>query len=117
MKKLKDIRERQANYEIIDTYWGIDRLIVDAQGDKDKAKYGDALLKEWAEKLSMEYGKGYKYANITRFRQFYLAFPNFAALRRNLNWTIIKTILSIKDENKRNYYINYSNIRRFTNFI
>ena len=41
-----------------------------------------------------------------RFRQFYLAFPFVAPLGQQLSWTIIRTILPIKDENKRNYYIN-----------
>lgn len=41
-----------------------------------------------------------------RFRQFYLCFPILGPLGPILNWTIIKLILPIKDENKRNYYIN-----------
>ena len=79
---------------------------MEAQGGKDKAKYGNELLKKWAEKLIKEYGKGYDYSNLRRFRQFFLEFPNCGALRHNLSWTIIRTILPIKDENKRNYYIN-----------
>lgn len=102
----KAIRERQANNEITEAYWNIGKLIVGAQGGKEKSKYGDALLKEWSEKLSKEYGKGYNYSNMRRFRQFYLTFSNCAPVERNLTWTLIKTILPIKDEKKRNYYIN-----------
>ena len=68
----KTIRKRQANYELVDAYWNIGKLVVDAQGGKAKSKYGDALLKEWSEKLSKEYGKGYDYSNLRRFRQFEL---------------------------------------------
>lgn len=50
----KEIRERQANYELVDAYWNIGKLIVDAQGGKEKSKYGDALLKVWSKKLSKE---------------------------------------------------------------
>ena len=53
----KEIRERQINYERVDAYWNIGKLIVDAQGGKEKNKYGDKLLKEWSEKLTQEYGK------------------------------------------------------------
>ena len=81
----KAIRERQANAELVDAYWNIGRLIVDAQGGKDKAKYGDALLKEWANKLSMEYGKGYDYSNLARFRKFYLCFLICAPVERKLS--------------------------------
>lgn len=102
----KAIRERQANNEITEAYWNIGKLIVDAQGGKEKSKYGDKLLKEWSEKLSKEYGKGYDYTNLSRFRQLYLYFPIIGPVGQQLNWTIIRTILPIKEENKRNYYIN-----------
>lgn len=102
----KAIRERQANNEITEAYWNIGKLIIDAQGGKEKSKYGDKLLKEWSEKLSKEYGKGYDYTNLSRFRQLYLYFPIIGPVGQQLNWTIIRTILPIKDENKRNYYIN-----------
>ena len=100
------IREANANYELVDSYWNIGKLIVDAQGGKEKSKYGDKLLKEWSEKLTHEYCKGYDYSNLKRFRQFYLIFANWGAVRHKLNWTIIRALLLTKGENKRNYYIN-----------
>ena len=96
----------KANKEITEAYWNIGKLIIKAQGGKEKSKYGDALLKEWSNRLSQEYGKGYDYSNMRRFRQFYLIFPNCGAVRHSLSWTIIRTLLPIKEENKRNYYIN-----------
>ncbi len=102
----KVIREKQTNYELVNAYWNIGKLIVEAQGGKEKSKYGDKLLKEWSEKLTQEYGKGYDYTNLSRFRQLYLYFPIIGPVGQQLNWTIIRTILPIKDENKRNYYIN-----------
>ena len=81
----KSIRESNANRELVECYWNVGRLIVEAQGGKEKAKYGNSLLKKWAEKLTKEYGKGYTYANLARFRQFYLCFPIFAAVRRIFN--------------------------------
>ena len=66
----KAIRETSANRELVECYWNVGRLIVEAQGGKDKAKYGDELIKEWSEKLTKEYGKGYDYSNLKRFRQF-----------------------------------------------
>ena len=105
----KTIRKRQANYELVDAYWNIGKLVVDAQGGKAKSKYGDALLKEWSEKLSKEYGKGYDYSNLRRFRQFYLTFSICGTVCRNLSWSVIKILLPIKDTNKRNYYYNLCN--------
>mgnify|MGYP002775832525 CR=1 FL=1 len=40
------IREANANYELVDSYWNIGKLIVDAQGGKEKAKYGNKLVRE-----------------------------------------------------------------------
>ena len=102
----KVIREKQANKELTEAYWNIGKLIVDAQDGKEKAKYGDELLKEWSKKLSLKYGKGYNLTNLKRFRQFFLTFPIYGTVINQLNWTIIKTLLPLKNENKRNYYIN-----------
>lgn len=103
----KAIRNRQANKELVDTYWNIGKLIIDAQGGKDKAKYGDTLLKKWSNELSLKYGKGYNYTNMKRFRQFFFSFPLCEVA--NLSWSQIRILLPIKDENKRNYYINMCN--------
>ena len=102
----KSIREAKANRELVECYWNVGRLIVEAQGGKEKAKYGNELIKKWAEKLTKEYGKGYDYTNLSRFRQLYLYFPIGGPLAHQLTWTNICKILPIKDENKRNYYIN-----------
>lgn len=102
----KSIREANANRELVECYWNVGRLIVEAQGGKDKAKYGNELLKKWAEKLIKEYGKGYDYTNLSRFRQLYLYFPIVGPVAQQLTWTNICKILPIKDVNKRNYYIN-----------
>lgn len=100
------IREANANKELVDCYWNVGRLLVEAQGGKEKAKYGNELIKKWADTLSKEYGKGYNYTNLSRFRQFYLAFPIVDTVCPQLSWSIIRTLLPIVDLNKRNYYIN-----------
>ena len=102
----RTIREANANKELVDCYWNVGRLLVEAQGGKEKAKYGNELIKKWADTLSKEYGKGYNYTNLSRFRQFYLAFPIVDTVCPQLSWSIIRTLLPIVDTNKRNYYIN-----------
>lgn len=97
-------RIEEENDKVI-TYWHIGRLIVEAQGGEKRAKYGNELIKEWSLKLSQKYGNGYDATNLRKFRQFYLLFQNCAAVRR-VSWTNIKMLLKIKDNSKRNYYIN-----------
>ncbi len=64
------------------------------------------MIKEYSVKLVNEYGKGFDYKNLFRMRQLYLAFPKVATVWRELSWSIFREILPIKDENKRNYYLN-----------
>ena len=89
----------------LSTYYEIGRIIIDAQGGEARAKYGNSLIKEWSRELTLLYGKGYDISNLKRMRQFYLTFQKGAPLG-HLSWTHYKYILPIKEESKRNYYIN-----------
>ena len=108
IKKLevnKKTRILQDNRETLNTYWEIGRLIVEAQGGEKRAKYGDNLIKEWSNKLIV-YGKNYKMTSLKYYRLFYLMFRNGQPLADQLIWSHYQELLPIKDENKRNYYIN-----------
>ena len=98
-------RKLEANYSLVETYWNVGRLIVEAQGGLNRAKYGNELIKKWSKRLTELYGKGYDATNLKRFRQFYLEFEKSGAVRHHLAWTHYRKLLPIKDENKRNYYI------------
>ena len=94
------------NKDLVNNYFEIGRLLVEAQGGEERAKYGNELIKEWSIELVRLFGKGYDYTNLCRFRQFYVSFKNIGALRQYLTWTNIRLLLPIKNINKRNYYIN-----------
>ncbi len=102
----KRVRKLEENYSLVETYWHIGKIIVEAQGGSTRAKYGNELIKKWSIKLTELYGKGYDASNLKRFRQFYLVFRKDGAVRHQLSWTHIRQLLPIKDENKRNYFIN-----------
>ena len=93
---------------ILNTYFEIGRLIVEAQGGEDRAKYGNGLIKQWSMELTNLYGRGYDISNLKRMRQLYLTFEKGATMWHQLSWSHLKYILSIRDRNKRNYYINIS---------
>ena len=88
------------------TYYEIGKLIVEAQGGESRAKYGNGLIKGWSKELTSLYGKGYDYTNLSRMRKLYLVFENVGAVTQQLTWTNLSIILPIKEESKRNYYIN-----------
>ena len=102
-KKANALRD---NSSTLQTYWNIGKLIVEAQGGEKRAKYGNSLIKEWGKKLSEKYGKGYDSSYLAKMRLFYLDFPILDSLSPKLTWTHYRTILTIKNENERNYYIN-----------
>ena len=96
------------NNSILTTYFEIGRLIVEAQGGKTRAKYGNGLIKEWSKELTNQYGKGYDYTNLSRMRQLYLTFEKVGTVSQQLTWSHYYVVLSIKKEQERNYYINVS---------
>ena len=108
IKKLevnKRTRVLQDNREALNIYWEIGRLIVEAQGGKERAKYGNEVIKRWSLKLSNIYGNNYTDRNLRKMRQFYLIFLNRPPVGA-ISWSHYRELLPIKDENKRNYYIN-----------
>lgn len=102
-KKARILEENQSTLE---NYWNIGRILVEAQGGSEHAKYGNGLIKEWSEKYTKKYGKGYSASNLKYMRQFYLLFPNRHPMGDQLSWSHYRILFPIKEENKRNYYIN-----------
>lgn len=69
-------------------YWEIGQLIVEGeQKGETRAAYGKNVLKNLASQLTLGFGKGFEYTNLTNMRNFYLAFPKFDAVRQELSWT------------------------------
>ena len=101
----KRARKIEEENDTVTTYWNVGKLIVEAQGGSKRAKYGNKLIKKWSVKLTELYGKGYDYTNLSRFRKFYLSFPILGPVAQ-VSWTNIIKLIPIKDEAKRNYYIN-----------
>ena len=94
------------NTTLLFTYWNIGKKIIEYQGGKEKAKYGDKFIERLSKELTNEYGKGFTISNLKRMRQFYLCFEKGATVRRQLSWSHYKYIIPIKNPNARTYYIN-----------
>ena len=63
------------NFAMVEAYWEIGRSIVEEQGGKERAEYGEALLQGLAERLTADFGKGFDARELRKMRQFYLSFP------------------------------------------
>ena len=99
-------QEISMNNHTLLTYFNVGKLIVEAQGGEKRARYGDSLIKQYSKKLTLEFGKGYNYTNLKNMRQLYLAFQKGRSVCDQLSWSHYRYILPIKNESKRNYYIN-----------
>jgi len=87
------------------TCWEVGRHIVEfEQGGKTRAEYGAGLLVQVATRLTAEFGSGFDQRNLRNMRAFYQAFPNWNALRPNLNWTHYRLLLRLDDPHAREWY-------------
>ena len=94
------------NKDLVNNYFEIGKLLIEAQGGEEHDTYGNKLIKTWSVKLTEKFGKGYDASNLRRFRQFYSEFKMCGTVCHTLTWSNIRILLPIKNENKRNYYIN-----------
>ena len=97
---------RSVNAERVVMYWQIGKVIFEEeQQGKDRAEYGKYLLKSISKELQPLFGSGFSVRQLERYRQFYRTFPIASALRTQLNWTHYKTLISIKNQDKRTFYM------------
>ena len=104
------VRYIEDNHEKLLTNWTIGKLLVEAQGGLNRAKYGDGLINKWAIELEKNYGINYSKRNLMFYRTFYSLFPNVNTLCSHLSWSHYRYLLPIKNESERNYYINNVNL-------
>ncbi len=99
------VKDYTKNRVMLENYYEIGRLIVEAQGGETRAKYGDGLIKEYSRKLTEELDKNYSVTSLKYMRKFYL-FQKGQPLADQLTWSHYQEILSLKDPDQINYYIN-----------
>lgn len=93
-----------ANTAMVQAYWNVGRLIVEAQGGSERAAYGNRLIDEVSKRLTQEFGKGFTATNLKYMRLFYEAFPIRHALRDELSWTHYRLLTKVNNPKAREYY-------------
>ena len=97
---------RSVDTERVLMYWQIGKVILEEeQQGKERAGYGEFLIKSLANELEPQFGSAFSYRQLNLFRQFYRTFPIVNALRSQLSWTHYRTLIRIENENKREFYI------------
>ena len=110
----RKVREYKSNQKDLESYYNVGKLLVEAQGGEERAKYGDGLIKEYSKRLTTELGKGYSTRMLKRMRLFYLLIQKgtpLAAQFKNINmtWSNVCEIMQLKNSEKMKYYLELSN--------
>lgn len=103
-KRVKDYSKNK--YEL-QSYLEVGRLLVEAQGGEERAKYGNKLIKEYSERLTNELGKGYGISTLKDMRNFYLFQKSHAVhgLSEKISWNHYKLLFKLKSSEEIQYYI------------
>jgi len=85
------------------TYFETGKLLYEAG-----SKYGEDIIGKYSKKLIKEVGKQYSERTLRRMRQLYTMFDNekWSPMVTKLTWSHYIVLMSIKDINEINYYLN-----------
>ena len=105
----RDHAVRAVDSTMVEAYWQVGRRIVEEeQGGAATATYGKRLLPELSRSLTAEFGRGFSYANLRNFRQFYLVYPDSEicyTLCSKLRWSHNRLIMRESDPEAPHYYL------------
>lgn len=89
-------------------YWTVGWRIKSEVLNHKRAEYGKEIIKSLAKKLTLEYGKGWSDKQLRHCLRIAETFGEkeiVYALSRELSWTHLRTLIYIKDDLKREFYI------------
>lgn len=75
------VKDYTKNKVVLENYYEIGRILVEAQGGEERAKYGNGLIKEYSKRLTSELSKKYSITLLKYIRQFYLLIQKGHAMR------------------------------------
>ncbi|OQX11947.1 MAG: hypothetical protein BWK73_16275 [Thiothrix lacustris] len=106
------------NAAMVEAYWLIgQRIVEEEQQGENRAQYGQRLLENLAIELSTSFGKGFSYANLRNFRQFYLTYPDQEicyTLCSKLSWSHNRLIMRVENPKARDYYLHEGTTQNWT---
>ena len=101
----KNATIRSVDFQRVLMYWRLgERIFVEEQEGKDRAGYGEYLVHNISKQLEVEFGSGFSKRQLERARQFFRMYPIASALRTQLNWMQYRLLISIDNDQKREYY-------------
>jgi len=122
IQRAKASVKKSIDISMVYTYFEIGRLIVEEeQQGKERAAYGQTIIKNLSEYLSAQFGRGFSVTNIKQMRQFYIIyaqdqigqtlsdqFKNLPTTQTGrsfyLSWSHYLKLMRIKNVDERHFY-------------
>ena len=98
-------------------YWQIGKRINEEILKDRRAEYGKQIVAKLSLQLEAEYGTGWSKRHLHHCLRFAETIPDFEivnAVRTQLSWTHLRTIIPIEDPLKRDFYIEMCKLERWS---
>ena len=101
----KRVKDYSKNRNELSAYYNVGKLLSEAG-----KHYGEGIIENYSKNLVIDVGKKYNKRTLFRIKQFYnlIEKQKVSPLATQLTWSHYCELLSIKDINEINYYINIS---------
>jgi hypothetical protein len=108
---------RRVNESMNTLYWQIGVLLKKEVLKNERAEYGRQVIANLAKELTQEYGQGWSSQQLRHCLRVAEIFPSdniFSAVRRDLTWTHIKTLIYLENDVKRDFYIELCKVENWS---
>ncbi len=105
------------NSELVMLYWSIGQRIRQDVLELERGEYGQRVISGLAERLSQEFGRGFSKQTLFRMVQFATLYSDkeiVSTVLRQLSWSHILELLTIKDDLKRDFYVQMTILERWS---
>jgi len=101
----KKVKEYSINKSELETKYNVGKMLIEAQGGEERAKYGNGLIKEYSTRLLKETGLKYSETSLKYMRKFYLFQKGQQLADQSISWSHYQELMTLKDNVKIKYYI------------
>jgi predicted nuclease of restriction endonuclease-like (RecB) superfamily len=108
---------KTVNSELVMLYWNIGNAIRNEILNNKRADYGKKIVQQLSKQLTEKYGKGYTISGLMQFIKFVEMFSDNSivyTLCTQFTWSHIRIIIYIKDDLKRDFYIEMCKMERWS---
>ena len=108
---------QSVNFELVMLYWQIGKHISEDLPAENRAEYGAKVVELVCEKLTAEYGKGFRRSNVFHMIRFAEVFDDLKivqTLSGLLSWSHFIEIIYLKDPLQRQFYAEMARVERWS---